>query len=161
MPLRVGRTLLWRLLSLCVAFVIAVATTGYSQSQPAPATPAVPTISAELGSCSVQFTVQDGAGKPVSGATMRVRIAYGFMSVRKLDLETSTSSEGKVRFEGLPGNLRRALFFRASKDKLEGTAFYDPAKNCSAQHTIVMVPRKEEPENNDTPEDEKGTQKDN
>ena len=77
---------------------------------------------------------------------MRVRIAYGFMSVRKLDLETSTNSEGKVRFEGLPGNLKRALFFRASKDKLEGTAFYDAAKNCAAQHTIVMVPKKEEPQ---------------
>jgi hypothetical protein len=161
MQFRIDPTLPLRSLCWCGAFAIAVATIGYSQSQPAPAVPAVPTIGAELGSCSVQFTVQDGAGKPVSGATMRVRIAYGFMSVRKLDLETSTNSEGKVRFEGLPGNLRRALFFRASKDKLEGTAFYDPAKNCSAQHTIVMVPKKDEPENNDTPEDEKGAQKDN
>jgi hypothetical protein len=129
----------WILLS---TFCVAAAGVAFcSQSQP---TPAVPVINAELGSCSVQFNAQDGSGKPVAGATIRVRIAYGFLSVRKLDLETSTNSEGRVRFEGLPGNLKRALFFRASKDKLEGTAFYDAAKNCAAQHTIVMVPKKEE-----------------
>jgi hypothetical protein len=144
MKLRVDRTPLPWILVFCTSFcIVANAVAFDSQSQPAPA---VPVINADLGSCSVQFNVQDGAGKPVSGATMRVRIAYGFMSVRKLDLETSTNSEGKVRFEGLPGNLKRALFFRASKDKLEGTAFYDAAKNCAAQHTIVMVPKKEGPQ---------------
>lgn len=136
----------------CAAFSVAVSSVTFGAQS---STPAVPLINAELGSCSVQFTVQDGAGKPVSGATVRVRIAYGFMSVRKLDLETSTGSEGKVRFEGLPGNLKKALFFRASKDKLEGTAFYDAARNCSAQHTIVMVPKKEEPESSDSADDSK------
>jgi hypothetical protein len=142
MKFRVDRTLAdWILCS-----TLCVAASGVAFGSQPQAAPPVPVISAELGSCSVQFNVQDGSGKPVAGATMRVRIAYGFMSVRKLDLETSTNSEGKVRFEGLPGNLKRALFFRASKDKLEGTAFYDAAKNCAAQHTIVMVPKKEEPQ---------------
>jgi hypothetical protein len=136
----------WMVVSCMTLCFVASGITLRAQSQP---TPTVPVINAELGSCSVQFTVQDGAGKPVSGARVRVRIAYGFMSLRKLDLETSTGSEGKVRFEGLPGNLKKALFFRASKDKLEGTAFYDAGKNCSAQHTIVMVPRKEESDTND------------
>ena len=144
MKLRTDRIALYWILVFCTTFcIVAAALTFGSQSPP---TPAVPVINAELGSCSAQFIVQDGSGKPVSGATVRVRIAYGFMSVRKLDLETSTNNEGKVRFEGLPGNLKRALFFRASKDKLEGTAFYDAAKNCAAQHTIVMVPKKEEPQ---------------
>jgi hypothetical protein len=157
MKLRMDRTPLHWILVFCTSFcIVANALAFDSQSQQAPA---VPVINAELGSCSVQFNVQDGSGKPVSGATMRVRIAYGFMSVRKLDLETSTNSVGKVRFEGLPGNLKRALFFRASKDKLEGTAFYDAAKNCAAQHTIVMVPKKEEPQDDagtdDSPQPEK------
>jgi hypothetical protein len=106
----------------------------------------VPVISADLRNCSVLFTVKESSGKPVSGATLQVRIAYGFMGVRKLDLETSTNTEGKARFEGMPDNLKKALFFRASKDKLTGTAFYDPGKNCAAEHTIVMLPKKEEPD---------------
>ena len=114
--------------------------------------PPTPVISADLGSCSVQFTVKDGSGKPVAGATLRVRIAYGFMGVRKLDLETSTNNEGKARFEGMPGNLKKALFFHASKDKLAGTAFYDAAKNCAAEHTIVMLPKKDESDNDNSGE---------
>lgn len=105
--------------------------------------PSLPAISADLGSCSVLFTVRDGSGKPVSGATLSVRIAYGFMGVRKLDLETSTNTEGKARFDGLPNNLKKALFFRASKEKLTGTAFHDASRNCTAEHTIVMAPRKD------------------
>jgi hypothetical protein len=156
MKFRFDGKALWILLSFTTFFIIVGGVGFCSQSPPAPA---VPVINAELGSCSALFIVQDGSGKPVSGATVRVRIAYGFMSLRKLDLETSTNTEGRVRFEGLPGNLKRALFFRASKDKLEGTAFYDAAKNCAAQHTIVMVPKKEEPQDDagtdETPQPEK------
>lgn len=145
----------WILVS-CTAFSISASVVAFAyQSQ------LVPVINAELGSCSAQFIVQDGSGKPVSGASVRVRIAYGFMSLRKLDLETSTNSEGQVRFEGLPGNLKRALFFRASKDKLEGTAFYDAAKNCAAQHTIVMVPKKEESQDDVTTESVPQPEKEN
>ena len=156
MELRFNRKELhWILVSCTVFFVVASGVAFAYQSQP------VPVINAELGSCSAQFMVQDGSGKPVSAASVRVRIAYGFMSLRKLDLETSTNSEGKVRFEGLPGNLKRALFFRASKDKLEGTAFYDAAKNCAAQHTIVMVPKKEEPQDDATTEGVQQPEKEN
>lgn len=152
MKFRINRASLpWILVSCTTFLIVASGVVFCSQSQPAPA---VPVINAELGSCSAQFIVQDGSGKPVSGATVRVRIAYGFMSFRKLDLETSTNTEGKVRFEGLPGNLKRALFFRASKDKLEGTAFYDAAKNCAAQHTIVMVPKKKEEPQDDAATEE-------
>jgi hypothetical protein len=122
-------------------FVVVIGLHSMVLSQQAPP---MPVISADLGSCSVQFTVKDGSGKPVAGATLRVRIAYGFMGVRKLDLETSTNNEGKARFEGMPGNLKKALFFHASKDKLAGTAFYDAAKNCAAEHTIVMLPKRDE-----------------
>src|SRR5581483_935327 len=127
-------------LSLCLLL------TGAAYGAQATNSGSIPIIDAELGSCSVQFTAKDGAGKPVSGARLRVRIAYGFMGMRKLDLEVPTNAEGKARFVGMPGNLKKALFFRASKDKLTGTAFYDAARNCAAEHTIVMVPTKEEPE---------------
>jgi hypothetical protein len=126
---------------LLLCLIVGIAPRIYSQ--PAPA---VPSINAELGSCSVLLTVKDGSGKAVAGATVRVRIAYGFMGVRKLDLETATNTDGKVRFEGIPDNLKHALFFRASKDKLAGTAFYDANKNCAAEHTIVMLPKKDQEE---------------
>jgi hypothetical protein len=125
-------------LLLCLSIV---GISAHSSSQQAPA---IPAINADLGSCSVLLTLKDGSGKPVPGATVRVRIAYGFMGVRKLDLETATNTDGKVRFEGIPENLKHALFFRASKDKLAGTAFYDPSKNCAAEHTVVMLPKKDQ-----------------
>jgi hypothetical protein len=131
-------------LSLCLLlWAAAVGLHAQSTSQQAGT---VPAINADLGSCSVLFTVKDGTGKAVPGATLRVRIAYGFMGIRKLDLETSTNNDGKARFQGMPSDLKRALFFHASKDKLVGTAFYDAAKNCDAEHTIVMMPKKDEPD---------------
>ena len=128
------------------SFLLCLLLTAWAYAGQAPNPATIPLIDAELGSCSVQFTVKDGSGQPVSGAQLRVRIAYGFMGMRKLDLEVPTNAEGKARFVGMPGNLKKALFFRATKDKLTGTAFYDPARNCAAEHTIVLMPKKEEPE---------------
>jgi hypothetical protein len=99
----------------------------------------VPVINGELGSCSVGFTVKDVSGQPVSDAKIRVHIAYGFMSIRKLDLEVGTNSEGKARFEGLPEKAKRPLEFHASQGKREGVAVVDPAKNCKAEHAMVLT----------------------
>lgn len=114
-------------------------------AQEKPASPnKVPAISADMGDCAVQFTVIDSANRPISDAKIQVRIAYGFASLHKLDLEVGTNVDGKARFEGLPGNLKRALFFRAFKDKLKGTAAFDPSKTCTGEHTIVMTPGRDD-----------------
>jgi hypothetical protein len=99
-------------------------------------------IDGELGHCSVEFTVTDADGRLAAGAKIRVRIAYGFMSLRKLDLEVGTNTEGKARFEGLPDKTKRALEFRSSQGNLEGSAVYDPGESCKAQRTIVLQPVK-------------------
>jgi len=91
-----------------------------------------------LGSCSAEFKVTDSAGKPAPDAKISVRIAYGFMSLRKLDLEVPTNSEGKARFEGLPSSLKRPLEFRAVQGKLEGISIYDPAVTCKVQRDLVL-----------------------
>jgi hypothetical protein len=72
--------------------------------QPAAETqkPELAIISARLGSCAADFTVKDADGKPVYAATVHVRVRYGFMSLKRMDLEVGTNSDGKARVEGLP-----------------------------------------------------------
>jgi hypothetical protein len=115
------------------------------------ASPSIPVVDGELGPCSVEFTVTDGNGNPIGDASVRLHLAYGFMGVRRLDLEAATNSEGKARFTGLPEKIKKGLFFRASKDDREGAAYYDPAKNCNGRHTIVLARRLPTPEQS-TPE---------
>jgi len=108
--------------------------TGNQSAQSEP----VPVVDGGLGQCSVEFTTIGPDNKPVKAATIRVRIAYGFLGAHRLDLEVGTNSDGKARFEGLPSNLKNALLFRASKETLRGAAAVDPAKECTAKHTLVM-----------------------
>lgn len=98
----------------------------------------VPVIDGGAGKCSVDFFVADSSGKPVYDAKINVHIAYGFMGVRKLDLQVSTNVDGKARFQGLPEKVRQPLNFVASKDDLQGSASYDPATECTAKHDIVL-----------------------
>jgi hypothetical protein len=99
----------------------------------------VTAIDGGIGPCSVDFTVNDSHGAPVYGAKIQVRIAYGLMNLHKLDLEAGTNAAGKARFTGLPDNPKQGLFFRASENNREGSAFDDPAKTCKAELTIVLV----------------------
>src|ERR1700739_204559 len=94
------------------------------------------------GPCSLDLSVTNN-GKPAVAANVKVHIVYGFGGVRKLDLDAYTGNDGKVRFTGLPARVKRPpLEFRASKDKLFGTAVYDPDSDCHAKHEIVLVPQK-------------------
>ena len=101
----------------------------------------VPIIDAEAGSCTAEMTVTDGAGKPIYDATIRVRISYGFMKMRKTDLEIGTNVDGKAKFIGLPDNLDQTLYFRAFKGNMKGSAFDNPKKHCHAEHSIVLHTR--------------------
>lgn len=131
---------------LFVAFSLVLTPTSRAQQNQAAKTNPIPSISAEMGNCSVVFTVLTSGNKPVSDAKIQVRISYGFLGAHRLDLEVGTNVDGKARFEGLPSNLKRALFFRAYKEKLRGTAAFDPAKTCTGEHTIVMTPARDEGE---------------
>ena len=100
---------------------------------------AIPAISGDLGPCSAEFTVKDPSGAPVYAAKIRVHIAYGFASAHKLDLEIGTNIDGKARFEGLPNRVKRPLRYEASEGERQGSAVYDPADNCKAEHEIVIA----------------------
>jgi hypothetical protein len=101
----------------------------------------VPVIDGAIGTCSAGFTVSDDAAAPVYDAKIRVHIAYGFMYVRKMDLEVSTNIDGKARFDGLPARTKDGLNFQASKGDREGTAFVDPSTTCKSNLTIVLHPK--------------------
>jgi hypothetical protein len=100
----------------------------------------VPVIDGGAGPCSLELHVT-ADGKPVYAATIKVRIAYGFVGTRKLDLQAATNIDGKVKFTGIPEKVKRPpLLFNASLDKLAGTVEYDPATECQGQHDLALAP---------------------
>ena len=100
----------------------------------------VPVMDGEAGPCSISFTVTDIKGAPVYDARIRVHIAYGLMGVRRLDLEAATNVDGKTQFKGLPEKVKGGtLMFRAVQGKREGSAVYDPAKNCGGQQSSIVL----------------------
>src|SRR5215470_7692960 len=98
----------------------------------------IPVIDGGLGQCTADFTITDTDNKPIYAAKVKVHIAYGFASARKLDLEVGTNVDGKARFTGLPERVKKGLFFEASEGDRTGTAFLDPSKTCQAQFTIAL-----------------------
>lgn len=114
----------------------------HAQSIPPPGPNSAPVIDGEVGPCSADFTVIDNAGQPIYAANIEVHIAYGFLRAYKLNLEVGTNANGKARFTGLPAKSKHGLFFRASKDKREGSAFDDPGKTCKAEFTITLEEKK-------------------
>src|SRR5215475_6845328 len=98
----------------------------------------IPAVDAGIGQCTADFTITDTNNKPVYAAKVKVHFAYGFASMRKLDLEVGTNVDGKARFTGLPNRIKNGLFFEASEGDRIGNAFDDVGKTCQAQFTIVL-----------------------
>lgn len=126
--------------ALSIAFLFAILSPNLSAQNAAPVDPkTIPVIDGGIGPCSADFTVKDSSEAPVYDAKISVHIAYGFMSLHKLDLEVGTNTAGKARFIGLPDRTKQGLFFRASQGDREGSAFDDTAKTCKADFAIVLV----------------------
>jgi len=125
---------------LSVVALLTVVASISSHAQQAPDPHQVPVMDGEAGPCAISFTVTDIKGAPVYDARIRVHIAYGLMGVRRLDLEAATNVDGKTQFKGLPEKVKGGtLMFRAVRGKLEGSATYDPAKNCSGQQSSIVL----------------------
>jgi hypothetical protein len=111
-----------------------------AQAQQTPDPHQVPVMDGEAGPCSVAFTVTDAKGAPVYDARIRVHIAYGFAGVKRLDLEAATNVDGKTQIKGLPEKVKGGILtFRATQGKREGSATYDPAKNCGGQQSSIVL----------------------
>ncbi len=125
---------------LAAGLALAASLFALAQTSPSPTANAktIPVVDGGIGPCTADFTVTDSAGATVYAATIKVHIAYGFMSARKLDLEVGTNAAGQARMTGLPQNVKRGFYFEASQADRAGTAFADPAVNCKAQFTIAL-----------------------
>lgn len=120
--------------------LITLPAVSFSQTNtpPAPDAKSVPVIDGGLGPCTADFTVTDANNAPVYDAKIRVHIAYGFMNVRKLDLEIGTNSDGKARVTGLPDRIKHGLYFHTTQGDRTAETFDDPANTCKAQFTVVL-----------------------
>jgi len=98
----------------------------------------IPAVDAGIGQCTADFTITDADNKPIYAAKVKVHIAYGFASARKLDLEVGTNVDGKARFTGLPDRVKKGLFFEATEGDRTGNAFVDPSKTCQSQFTVAL-----------------------
>jgi hypothetical protein len=108
--------------------------------QQPPATPPEPelaVISARLGDCSADFTVIDEDRRPVYAAIVHVRIRYGFMSLKRMDLEVGTDSNGRARVEGLPAKAR-PLTYDVSRAGKEATVEQDLSTACQASYEVLL-----------------------
>jgi hypothetical protein len=122
------------MLLLTVALAALSAAPQVAQQQP---TPELAVISARQGECFGDFVVTDEAGRPVYAAVVHVRVRYGFLGVKRIDLEVGTNSEGKARVEGLPAN-GRTLVYDITKDNLKATVEQSLETVCRAEHKVVL-----------------------
>jgi hypothetical protein len=97
----------------------------------------VPVLKANLGNCSADFTVRGADGQPVYNATIHVRVRYGFMSVKRSDLEIGTNADGRARIEGLPAKAK-PLAYEIRKDTAAGAATQDVEAMCTASFDVAL-----------------------
>jgi hypothetical protein len=100
-----------------------------------------PTVDGDVGPCSVDLVVVDNTGKPVYAATIEAHISFGFLGMRKLDVEVGTNQQGQARVTGLPDSENDSFYFEGSKGDAQGLAFYNPGASCQAQHFLVLHQR--------------------
>ena len=89
------------------------------------------------GSCSADFAVKDADGKPIVGATVHVKLRYGFAGVKRADLEIETSPNGKVRIEGLPEKAK-PMTYEVKKDELKTEVTQDVSSTCHATFDVTL-----------------------
>jgi hypothetical protein len=120
-------------LALSLSLLFAAGMSASQQSVP------VPQVNANLGPCTVDFTVSQGSNQPLFNAEISVKISYGFMGMKKMDLKVGTNSEGKARFVGLPEKVHNPpLSFVVSSKGMSKTVNYWPSVKCQARYAVVM-----------------------
>ena len=102
-----------------------------------PATPELPVLDARLGACTADFTVKGPDGTPVYLALVHVRVRYGALGVKRMDLEVGTNSEGKARVKGLPDEAR-LMTWDITKDDKKTVVDQDVKKTCQGKFDVTL-----------------------
>lgn len=100
--------------------------------------PDIPTVDAGIGSCRADFNVKDGSGKPLYNAKINITIKYGFMNMRKAQLESPTNTNGQARFTGLPNFSKKPLEFVITSGTVSKSVTDDPTTNCQAVLNVAL-----------------------
>ena len=95
-------------------------------------------ISADMGTCSALITVTGSGSKPIYGAKVTTRIQYGFLGVKKLDLEAYTGADGKLRITNLPEVLKKPMYIYISKDDKQEIEEFKPNVRCHATFDVQL-----------------------
>jgi hypothetical protein len=121
--------------SMCCAAPASTAPIENAQS----ATPAVPAeISADLGSCSATINVTGADSKPVYAAKVTTRIRYGALSVKRLDLEAFTGTDGQVKITHLPEVLKKPMYIHVTKNDKDELVEFKPSERCEATFDVQL-----------------------
>jgi hypothetical protein len=124
------------ILACLAAFILAASFAPLTADQ---SQPDVPTVNAGIGSCRADFNVKDGGGKPLYNAKIDITIKYGFMNMRKAQLEAPTNTNGQARFTGLPNFSKKPLEFVITSGTISKTETDDPATNCNAVYNVTLT----------------------
>jgi hypothetical protein len=106
-------------------------------------------ISADLGRCSALITVTGIDSNPVYAARVAARVQYGWMAMKKLDLEAFTGADGKVTISRLPADLKKPMVIHISKGDKEETVEFKPNLRC---HAVFDVQLKHDKQPDDDPD---------
>ncbi len=104
----------------------------------AQAKPGAPTVSAGVGSCSADFTVENGNHKPIYDAKIDLTFQYGFWGLHKTTLEAYTGSNGEAKFKGLPRTPKKPFVFRISYRDRRKSVQVNPLVECKAKRTVLL-----------------------
>jgi hypothetical protein len=120
--------------------LIAVMMLAAALAQQPAATPEleIPVLDASLGGdCSADFTVKDAEGESIYAAAIHVRVRYGFLGIKRADLEVGTNSDGKARIEGL-STKSKPMVYRIEKAERETTEEQDVKQTCNATFEVTL-----------------------
>lgn len=123
--------------SLVFLFACLLCIPAYAQEKPKAENP-VPVISGDLGECSADFVVTGTKLKPLYNAKLEVEIRYGFVGMRRTNLEIFTNVDGKARVTGLPERNKRPLAFTASYEGRKTVVIVDPEENCHGTYKAIV-----------------------
>jgi hypothetical protein len=130
--------LLTLLASGMVACVPAFAQNAPGTQTQAPQGVPLPVLVVDAGPCTAEFIIRDASGKGLYDAKITMQAEYGFLGLRKLDLNVGTNYQGEARVEGLPEKVRRPADFKITHGGREKIVPYDPVAHCYAQHNIIL-----------------------